>query len=74
MKLQPIISNCISGAKQLIGFNPIRDTLNVNISTWMNIETEFIKHFKVRTSTVDNIWELTKLKHGEKDNLANFML
>ena len=63
-----------STGKAIDWLNHIRDTLDVNISTWMNIELEFIKHFNVRTSTVDNIWDLTKLKHEEKDKPYDLLL
>ena len=31
-------------------------------------------HFNVNTSTVDNVWDLSKLLHEEKDNPADLML
>ena len=35
--------------------NHTRDTLDVNISKWTNIEPEFITYFNVKTQSVDNI-------------------
>ena len=54
--------------------NHIRDILDEDISTWTNIESEFIKHCNVKTSTLDNLWDLTKLKHDEKDNPSGWMI
>ena len=48
--------------------------MDVDISTWTNIEPEFIRHFNVKTSTVDNVWDLSKLKHEEKENPVDLML
>ena len=53
--------------KAIDWFNHTRDTLDVNISTWTNIEPEFITHFNVKTSPIDNVWDFSKLKH--EDNL-----
>ena len=52
----------------------IRDTLGVNISTWTNIELEFITHYNIKTQTVDNVWDLSKLKHEGRDTPAKLML
>ena len=60
--------------KAIDWLNHIRDILDDNISTWTKIEPDFIKNFNIRTSTVGNIWDLTKLKHKEKDNTADLML
>ena len=60
--------------KAIDWLNHIRDTLDVDISTWTNIEPEFIKHFNVKTSTIDNVWDLTKLKHEDKDIPSDLML
>ena len=54
--------------------NHTRDTLDVHISTWTNIEPEFISHFNVKTNTVDNVWDFSKLKHEDKDMPADLML
>ena len=50
------------------------DTLDVDNSSWTSIEPEFMKHFNVKTSTVDNLSDLTKLKHEEKDNSSDLMI
>ena len=52
--------------KAIDWLNHIRETLGVYISTWTKIEQEFIKQFNVKTSTVDNVWDLTKLKHDKR--------
>ena len=50
--------------------NNIRDTLDVDISTWTNIE--FVKHFSLTLITI--VWDLTKLKHEERDKSSDLML
>ena len=35
--------------------NHIGDMLGINISTWTNIEPEFITHYNIRNQTVDNV-------------------
>ena len=54
--------------------NHTRDTLGINISTWTNIEPEFISHFNIKTQTVDNVWDLSKLKQEGRDTSAKLML
>ena len=54
--------------------NHTRDTLDVDISKWTNIEPEFITYFNNKTQTVDNIWDFSKLTHEGKDSPAKLML
>ena len=54
--------------------NHIRDMLGIDISTWTNIEPEFIAYFNVKTQTVDNIWDFSKLIHEGKESPAKLML
>ena len=48
--------------------------LGINISTWTNIEPEFITHFNIKTQKVDNVWDLSNLVHEGKDSPAKIML
>ena len=57
--------------KAIDWLNQTRDTLNVDISTWTNIQSEFIKHFNVKTSTVDNVRDI---KYEERANPADLMI
>ena len=54
--------------------NHTRDTVDVHISKWTNTEPEFITYFNVKTQTVDNIWDFSKLTHEGKDSPAKLML
>ena len=54
--------------------NHTRYMMGVNISTWTNIELEFKSHFNIKTQTVDNVWDLSKLKHEGRDTPAKLML
>ena len=56
--------------KAILWLNYSRDTLEIDIFTWTNIEPEFIKHFNVKTSTVDNVWDFSKLKHEDQETPA----
>ena len=54
--------------------NQTRESLDLYISTWTNIRPEFVTHFNVKTSTLDNVWDFSKLKHEGKDNPADLKL
>ena len=54
--------------------NHIRDSLGVNISTWTAIEPEFITHYNIKIQTVDNVQDMSKLKHEGRDTPAKLML
>ena len=42
--------------KAIIWLNHVRYTMDVGSSTWTNIEPEFINHFNIKISIVDNVW------------------
>ena len=48
--------------------------MGINISTWTNIEPKFISHFNIKTQIVNNVWDLSKLKHEGRDTPAKLML
>ena len=54
--------------------NFIKDTLGVNIANWSDIEPEFIAYYNITVQTVDNVWDMSKLKHEGRDTPAKLML
>ena len=54
--------------------NHTKDTLDVDISKWTNIEPEFITYFNIKTQTVDNVWDFSKVTHEGKDTPAKLMI
>ena len=54
--------------------NHTKDTLDVDISKWTNIEPEFIAYFNIKTQTVDNVWDFSKVTHEGKDTPAKLMI
>ena len=54
--------------------NHTKDTLDVDVSKWTNIEPEFITYFNIKTQTVDNVWDFSKVAHEGKDTPAKLMI
>ena len=54
----------------------VRYNNSQELETWAERQSYQLAqcHFNVKTSTVDNVWELSELKHEEKHNSADLML
>ena len=48
--------------------------LDVDISTWTDIQPEFIMHCNVNNSLFNNVWDFSKLKHEDKKTQADLIL
>ncbi len=60
--------------KAIDWLNYINDTERVNITLWSTIEPHFKSHYDIQVQTVDNVWDLSKLKHEERDDPADLKL
>ncbi len=60
--------------KAIDWLNYIKDTERVDITLWTTIEPHFKSHYDIQVQTVDNVWDLSKLKHEERDDPADLKL
>ena len=60
--------------KAIDWLNFIKDTERVDITLWTTIEPHFKSHYDIQVQTVDNVWDLSKLKHEERDDPADLKL
>ena len=60
--------------KAIDWLNYIKDTERVNVTLWTTIEPHFKSHYDIQVQTVDNVWDLSKLKHEERDDPADLKL
>ena len=51
--------------------NHTKETLNVDISKWTIIEPEFIAYFNIKTQTLDNVWDFSKVAQRARIHLLN---
>jgi hypothetical protein len=60
--------------KAIDWLNFIKDTERVDVTLWSTIEPLFKSHYDIQVQTVDNVWDLSKLKHEERDDPADLKL
>jgi hypothetical protein len=60
--------------KAIDWLNFIKDTERVDVTLWSTIEPLFKSHYDILVQTVDNVWDLSKLKHEERDDPADLKL
>ena len=52
----------------------IRDTEGINVATWATILPAFQEQYDLVVDTTTNVWDLTSLKHDNKEDPRNLVI